>query len=401
MIPILIALAEAAGILLSVTLLAAALTFAERRLLGFWQDRLGPNRVGWEGTLQVAADMIKIFFKQDWTPPFADPIIFVAAPIIVMATVMLGFVVLPITPLIGIVPNMNIGLLFFLGMTSLSVYGVILAGWSSNSKFALLGGMRAAAQMVSYEVFMGLALIGVVMLTGSFSLEKIVDAQTHLWFVIPQFFGFLPFLIAGIAEAHRLPFDLPEGENELGAGFHTEYSSMKFGMFFVGEYASIVLISSITVVLYFGGWHRPVPAARPLVRPEDRLFHRLLHPAPRRPAAPALRPTDVLRLEADAAPLDRQSRDHRRADARRYRLRKTRHVHHQRHPHPLAHLPPSVPQDRDHPVPGATALSLAALPGPHRPHPRSGRRGTLRLLLPLRRGLPGRLHQPAENRRAR
>ncbi|GBR75000.1 NADH-quinone oxidoreductase subunit NuoH [Acidiphilium acidophilum] len=257
MIPILIALAEAAGILLSVTLLAAALTFAERRLLGFWQDRLGPNRVGWEGTLQVAADMIKIFFKQDWTPPFADPIIFVAAPIIVMATVMLGFVVLPITPLIGIVPNMNIGLLFFLGMTSLSVYGVILAGWSSNSKFALLGGMRAAAQMVSYEVFMGLALIGVVMLTGSFSLEKIVDAQTHLWFVIPQFFGFLPFLIAGIAEAHRLPFDLPEGENELGAGFHTEYSSMKFGMFFVGEYASIVLISSITVVLYFGGWHGP------------------------------------------------------------------------------------------------------------------------------------------------
>jgi NADH-quinone oxidoreductase subunit H len=257
MIPILIALAEAAGILLSVTLLAAALTFAERRLLGFWQDRLGPNRVGWEGTLQVAADMIKIFFKQDWTPPFADPVIFVAAPIIVMATVMLGFVVLPITPLIGIVPNMNIGLLFFLGMTSLSVYGVILAGWSSNSKFALLGGMRAAAQMVSYEVFMGLALIGVVMLTGSFSLQKIVDAQTHLWFVIPQFFGFLPFLIAGIAEAHRLPFDLPEGENELGAGFHTEYSSMKFGMFFVGEYASIVLISSITVVLYFGGWHGP------------------------------------------------------------------------------------------------------------------------------------------------
>jgi len=257
MIPILVALAEAAGILLSVTLLAAALTFAERRLLGFWQDRLGPNRVGWEGTLQVAADMIKIFFKQDWTPPFADPVIFVAAPIIVMATVMLGFVVLPITPLIGIVPNMNIGLLFFLGMTSLSVYGVILAGWSSNSKFALLGGMRAAAQMVSYEVFMGLALIGVVMLTGSFSLQKIVDAQTHLWFVIPQFFGFLPFLIAGIAEAHRLPFDLPEGENELGAGFHTEYSSMKFGMFFVGEYASIVLISSITVVLYFGGWHGP------------------------------------------------------------------------------------------------------------------------------------------------
>jgi NADH-quinone oxidoreductase subunit H len=253
----LIALAEAVGILLGVTLLAAGLTFAERRLLGFWQDRLGPNRVGWQGTLQIVADMIKIFFKQDWTPPFADPVIFVAAPIIVLTTVVMGFAVVPITPLVGIMPDLNIGLLFFLGMTSLSVYGVILAGWSSNSKFALLGGMRAAAQMVSYEVFMGLAVIGVVMLTGSFDLSKIVAAQTHLWFVIPQFFGFLPFLIAGIAEAHRLPFDLPEGENELGAGFHTEYSSMKFGMFFVGEYASIILISSITVVLYFGGWHGP------------------------------------------------------------------------------------------------------------------------------------------------
>jgi NADH-quinone oxidoreductase subunit H len=174
-----------------------------------------------------------------------------------MATVLLGFAVIPFTPSFGITPELNIGLLFFLGMTSLSVYGVVLAGWASNSKFALLGGMRAAAQMVSYEVFMGLAVIGVVMLAGSFNLETIVHAQRHLWYVVPQFAGFILFLIAGIAEAHRLPFDLPEGENELGAGFHTEYSSMKFGMFFVGEYAGIVLISAITVALYFGGWNGP------------------------------------------------------------------------------------------------------------------------------------------------
>lgn len=257
MIGFLATLGQAVGILLGVVLLAALLTWVERRLLGFWQDRLGPNRVGWQGSLQIVADMIKIFFKQDWTPPFADPVIFVLAPVVVMATVLLGFAVIPFTPLICIAPDLNIGLLFFLGMTSLSVYGVVLAGWASNSKFALLGGMRAAAQMISYEVFMGLALIGVVMLTGSFNLTKIVEAQKHLWFVVPQFCGFVPFLIAGIAEAHRLPFDLPEGENELGAGFHTEYSSMKFGMFFVGEYAGIVLISSMTVVLYFGGWYGP------------------------------------------------------------------------------------------------------------------------------------------------
>jgi NADH-quinone oxidoreductase subunit H len=255
---IFLTIVQAVAILLGVVLLSALLTWVERRLLGFWQDRLGPNRVGWQGTLQIIADMIKIFFKQDWTPPFADRVVFIAAPVIVMATVLLGFAVVPFTPHLGIVSDLNIGLLFFLGLTSLAVYGVMLAGWASNSKFALLGGMRAAAQMVSYEVFMGLAVTGVVMLTGSFDLTKIVQAQHHLWFVVPQFFGFVLFLIAGIAEAHRLPFDLPEGENELGAGFHTEYSSMKFGMFFVGEYAGIILISAMTVVLYFGGWNGPL-----------------------------------------------------------------------------------------------------------------------------------------------
>jgi NADH-quinone oxidoreductase subunit H len=248
----------AVALLLGIVLLAALLTWVERRLLGFWQDRLGPNRVGWQGTLQIVADMVKIFFKEDWTPAFSDRALFVAAPAIVMVTVLLGFAVVPVTASLGIAPGWNIGLLFFMAMTSLSVYGVVLAGWASNSKFSLLGGMRAAAQMMSYEVFMGLAVSGVIMLTGSFDLRKIVLAQAHLWFVVPQFLGFVLFLIAGIAEAHRLPFDLPEGENELGAGFHTEYSSMKFGMFFVGEYAGIVLISAMVVVLYFGGWEGPL-----------------------------------------------------------------------------------------------------------------------------------------------
>jgi NADH-quinone oxidoreductase subunit H len=250
--------AGAVLLLLGIVVLAAVLTWVERRLLGFWQDRLGPNRVGWQGTLQIVADMIKIFFKEDWVPGFSDRVLFVAAPVIVMGTVLLAFAVVPLTRGLGIAPDLNIGLLFFLGMTSLSVYGVVLAGWASNSKFSLLGGMRAAAQMMSYEVFMGLAVTGVVMLAGSFDLDEIVRAQARLWFVVPQFAGFVLFLIAGIAEAHRLPFDLPEGENELGAGFHTEYSSMKFGMFFVGEYAGIVLISALVVVLYFGGWQGPV-----------------------------------------------------------------------------------------------------------------------------------------------
>jgi NADH-quinone oxidoreductase subunit H len=251
-------IAVAVAVLLGVVMLAAVLTWVERRLLGFWQDRLGPNRVGWQGSLQIVADMVKIFFKEDWVPAFSDRTLFVAAPAIVMATVLLAFAVVPFTGAFGIFPDLNIGLLFFLAMTSLSVYGVVLAGWASNSKFSLLGGMRAAAQMMSYEVFMGLAVIGVVMMAGSFDLDAIVRAQARVWFVLPQVLGFVLFLIAGIAEAHRLPFDLPEGENELGAGFHTEYSSMKFGMFFVGEYAGIVLISAMVVVLYFGGWQGPV-----------------------------------------------------------------------------------------------------------------------------------------------
>ena len=244
------------GVLIVALSIASGLIWLERRLLALWQDRYGPNRVGPFGLLQVVADMIKIFTKEDWIPPFADKPVFVLAPAIIVVTVLMTFAVLPIAPGI-IVTDFNMGLLFFLAMSSLGVYSVVLAGWSSDNKYSLLGGLRAAAQMISYEVFMGLSLMGVVVLAGSFDLVKIVEAQRKMWFVIPQFLGFVLFLIAGIAETRRLPFDLPEAESELVAGYHSEYSGMKFGMFFVGEYLGVTLISALIAVLFFGGWLGP------------------------------------------------------------------------------------------------------------------------------------------------
>ena len=241
------------AIMLALVLIAAGLIWLERRMLALWQDRYGPNRVGPFGTLQVVADMIKIFFKEDWIPRFADKKVFVVAPAIVMITILMSFAIVPFAPAIGVV-DLNIGLLFFLAMSSLGAYSVVLAGWASNNKFSLLGAMRGSAQMISYEVFMGLSLMGVVMLTGSFSMKDIVLAQQGRWFVIPQFLGFIIFFIAGVAEAHRLPFDIPEAESELVAGYHSEYSGMKFGMFFVGEYLGITLISALITTLFFGGW---------------------------------------------------------------------------------------------------------------------------------------------------
>ena len=236
---------------------AAILVWFERRLLGIWQDRLGPNRVGPFGIGLALADIIKLFAKEDWIPPFADRFVFVFAPTAIVMAMLLGFAVVPYAPGIYIA-NLNIGLLFFLGMTSLAVYSVLLGGLASNNKYALLGGLRSAAQMVSYEVFMGLSLMGVVMLTGSFSLVDIVRWQEdNYWFVIPQFIGFVVFVIAGIAESHRLPFDLPEAEHELVAGFHTEYSGMKFGMFMLGEYLGLILISCMIATIFFGGWLGP------------------------------------------------------------------------------------------------------------------------------------------------
>jgi NADH-quinone oxidoreductase subunit H len=244
-------------VLLVVMTIAAGDIWIERRLLAVWQDRYGPNRVGPFGLMQVVADVIKLLTKEDWIPPFADRAVFILAPCIVVATVLLSFSVIPYGPDIHVV-SLNIGLLFFLGMSSLGVYSVVLGGWASNNKYSLLGGLRAAAQMLSYEVFMGLSLLGVVILAGSFNLNDIVEAQRKVWFVIPQAIGFVIFLIAGLAEAHRLPFDIPEADSELVAGFHSEYSGMKFAMFFLGEYLAVTLISAMVVTLFFGGWMGPI-----------------------------------------------------------------------------------------------------------------------------------------------
>lgn len=244
------------GVLFVLLNIAAGLIWVERRLLALWQDRLGPNRAGPLGILIVLADTLKLFFKEDWIPPFADKWIFIAAPAIVVGSVLMSFVIIPFAPNI-VVADLNIGVIFFLAMSSLGVYSIVLGGWASNNKYALLGAMRGASQMIAYEVFMGLSLMGVVMLSGSFNLGDIVAAQKNLWFIVTQPVGFVVFLIAGIAETHRLPFDIPEAESELIAGYHAEYSGMKFGMFFIGEYLGITLISAMIVTLFFGGWLGP------------------------------------------------------------------------------------------------------------------------------------------------
>ncbi|QEC54212.1 NADH-quinone oxidoreductase subunit NuoH [Anseongella ginsenosidimutans] len=244
------------GVLFVVLNTAAGLIWLERRLLALWQDRYGPNRAGPFGILIVLADSIKMFFKEDWVPPFADRLVFVFAPAIVVATVLMSFTIIPFAPGL-MVADFNIGILLFLAFSSLGAYSIMLGGWASNNKYSLLGAMRGAAQMITYEVFMGLSLMGVVLLSGSFNLKDIVLAQQGGWFIFPQFVGFFIFLVAGIAETHRLPFDIPESESELVAGFHSEYSGMKFGMFFIGEYMGVTLISCLVTTLYFGGWLGP------------------------------------------------------------------------------------------------------------------------------------------------
>jgi len=254
--PILIEVLKAVLILVVVVFCGAFMSFGERRLLGLFQNRYGPNRVGWGGSLQLVADMLKMFFKEDWTPPFSDKVVFTLAPMIAFTSLLLAFAIVPVSPTWG-VADLNIGILFFLMMAGLAVYAVLFAGWSSNNKYALLGAMRASAQTLSYEVFIGLALMGVVAQADSFNLRDIVHSQAHLWNVIPQFFGFITFLIAAVAVCHRHPFDQPEAEQELADGYHIEYSGMKFGLFFVGEYIGIVTVSALIVTLFFGGWYGP------------------------------------------------------------------------------------------------------------------------------------------------
>jgi NADH-quinone oxidoreductase subunit H len=252
------AVVKAVIILLAAVIFAAYLSFIERRVLALWQDRYGPNRVGPFGIFQLPADVLKMLFKEDWIPPFADKLTFLIAPIIAMSALFISYIIIPVTPT-WYVADFDIGILFFLAMAGLAVYAVLFAGWSSNNKYSLLGGLRSAAQTVSYEVFMGLSLMGVVAQTGSFNMREIVEAQRELWFIVPQFLGFFTFALAGIAVTHRSPFDLPEAEQELAAGYHTEYAGMKWAMFFVGEYIGIVVVSSLLTTLFLGGWLGPGP----------------------------------------------------------------------------------------------------------------------------------------------
>ncbi|MBZ2279202.1 NADH-quinone oxidoreductase subunit NuoH [Buchnera aphidicola] len=235
---------------------SAILSIIERKLLAFFQNRHGPSRVGWCGSLQICADMIKIIFKEDWVPAFSKKYVFVLAPVISFISFLLVASVIPFTSSFYII-NLNIGVLFFLMMASLSIYSILFAGWSSNNKYALLGAIRASAQTLSYEVFLGLSLMGVVAQSGSFNMIDIVNSQKNIWNIFPQFFGFLTFFIAGLAVCHRHPFDQPESEQELADGYHIEYSGMKFGLFFIGEYISIIVVSSLIVIMFFGGWLGP------------------------------------------------------------------------------------------------------------------------------------------------
>jgi NADH-quinone oxidoreductase subunit H len=243
----------------------AYMTLFERKVAGRIQVRYGPNRVGPFGLLQPLADGIKLFFKEDVRPLGADPIVYLAAPAISTLVALAAFAVIPVGPsitLFGVLiplqlANVDIGILYVLAVGSLGVYGIALAGWSSNNKYSLLGGIRASAQMISYELSLGLSLMGVVMITGSLSLSEIVDAQSRYWYIFVQPLGFILYLISGIAETNRAPFDLPEAETELVAGYHTEYSGMKFAMFFLGEYTAMFVFSCLVAVIFLGGWDIP------------------------------------------------------------------------------------------------------------------------------------------------
>ena len=257
---VLLPLIKIAVVLAVVLLIVAYLTYFERKLLSYMQVRIGPNRVGPRGWLQPIADGLKLFVKEDLVPGQAERFVFLLAPVLIMVPALLMFSVIPFGPGLWIT-DVNIALLFILGVSSVGVYGVILGGWSSNSKFSLMGGLRSAAQMVSYEVPMGFAIVSVLLMARTLSLVGIVEAQkaAHLWYIVPGILAFGIYFICGVAETNRNPFDLPEAESELVAGFHTEYSGMKFAFFYLGEYTNMLVVSSMATILFFGGWLRPFP----------------------------------------------------------------------------------------------------------------------------------------------
>ena len=267
---IVVKMAVVIGVLLA---LPIPLTWIERKIAGHIQQRLGPMRVGWHGLLQPLADGIKLLTKEDHIPTNADRFLFTLAPIIALVPPFVVFVVIPFGDSVTIfgteitlyLADMNVALLFVLGVAGIEVMGVILAGWASNSKYAVLGSLRTCAQMISYEIPMGFSVIGVVMLAQSMSLVDIVEAQAGLWNVVYQPLGFFVFFVAAIAEAQRIPFDLPEADGDLGAGYHTEYSGMRFSFFMISEYLILVLMSALIVILFFGGWHgAPIPLPGPV-----------------------------------------------------------------------------------------------------------------------------------------